>query len=222
MTDIRQSILNKLRKNKFTLVLTLPPILKGIETHSERSNGLVNLDMLQYSVYGGIFPPASIPAIPMPTMGQVYNVTSQFREAYPPITVNFTVDNMMNNYWVLWKWLAVINQPRDSGMDPHFAQFKDMGGSFPTNAPKIAGVTDDNPRTVPVQLEKMTNDYTDYQTTVVIYPQNEYNQKVAKVSYYNAFITGLGGIDYSYRNPDEAESSFTFVFNQLDIELLDV
>lgn len=222
MTDIRQSILNKLRKNKFTMIITLPPILKALDTHSARTNSLVNLDSLQYSVYGGVFPPASIPAVAMPTMGQVYNVTSQYREAYPPITVNFTVDNQLNNYWVLWKWLEVINKPRDSGMDSHFAQFKDMGGSFPTNAPKIRNITEDNPTMVQAQLEKMTNDYTDYQTTMVIYPQNEYNQRVAKVSYYNAFITGLGGIDYSYRNPDEAESSFTFVFNQLDIELLDV
>ena len=195
---MQQSILNKLRKNKFTLILTIPKILKDIDRSNVRSNELVNLDSLQYSVYGTAVPKVSIPTIPMNVMGQIYNVTSQVRPAYSPITVNFTIDNRFNNYWILWKWLTIINDPRNSGMNEEFAKYIKLGNDL-----------------------KMTGNYLGYQTNIVTYIEDEYNTKIAKIDYYNAFITDLGEISYNYREIGELESYFTFVFNQMDIKLLE-
>lgn len=197
---MQQAILNKLRKNKFTLVLSIPKILKKIDRNNVRTNELINLDSLQYSVYGTAIPKVSIPAIPLNVMGQVYNVTSQVRPAYSPINVNFTIDNRLNNYWILWKWLSIINDPKNSGMNEEFAEYvKLSNGDL-----------------------KMVNEFLDYQTIITSYIEDEYNNKVAEVKYTNAFITDLGEINYNYREPGELESSFTFVFNQMDIKLLDI
>jgi len=195
---MQQAILNKLRRNKFTLILTIPKILKDIDRSNVRSNELVNLDSLQYSVYGTAIPKVSIPAIPMNVMGQVYNVTSQARPAYSPITVHFTIDNRFNNYWILWKWLTIINDPRNSGMNEEFAKYIKLDDDL-----------------------KMTGNFLGYQTNIVTYIEDEYNSKIAKIDYYNAFITDLGEISYNYREIGELESYFTFVFNQMDIKLLE-
>jgi len=182
------------------LVLSIPKILKKIDRNNVRTNELINLDSLQYSVYGTAIPKVSIPAIPLNVMGQVYNVTSQVRPAYSPINVNFTIDNRLNNYWILWKWLSIINDPKNSGMNEEFAEYvKLSNGDL-----------------------KMVNEFLDYQTIITSYIEDEYNNKVAEVKYTNAFITDLGEINYNYREPGELESSFTFVFNQMDIKLLDI
>ena len=78
----------------FSSIKSLQKILKKIDDNNVRTNELINLDSLQYSVYGTAIPRISIPAIPMPVYGQTYNVTSQTRANYQPITVNFTIDNI--------------------------------------------------------------------------------------------------------------------------------
>jgi hypothetical protein len=192
-----QAFLNKLRQNKFLLILNLPKILKNVNSNSARSNDLLNFDSLQYSVYGTAVPKITIPNITLPFMGQNLNVTSQARQAYNPVNVNFTIDNRMNNYWVLWKWLDIMNNARESGMSSYFNQFVKIGNEV-----------------------KMTNGYFDYQTIITALIKDEYNVDVAKVIYTNAFITDLGEIRYSYREVHELESSFTFAFSQMNIELV--
>ena len=219
---MNQAILNKIRKNKYILVLTLPPILKTLNTNVKRSNELLNLNSLQYSVYGVLVPKISVPSHGLGVMGQTYNVTSQTRSPYQPVSVFFTIDNLLNNYWVLWKWLQVLNDPINSGMDPHFAQFNRFDNIIKTNNIRPMPENADNPSEMKVKVVKMINDYTDYQTIVTVFLKNEYDQNIAKVNYYNSFITDLGEINYSSRDPAEAESYFTFSFNQMDIELLDV
>ena len=114
--DIQQSILNKNRKDKFLLVLNLPPILKTANkpTQGERSLNFLNLDTLQYSIYGTIVPETTIPEVDLLYSGQTAKLTSYTRSAYKSVTVNFTVDNQFNNWWVLWYWLNVINDNKES------------------------------------------------------------------------------------------------------------
>lgn len=195
-----QSITNKARADKFLLVVTMPPVLKDINTNilSPRTQDKIQEDALQFSIWGVVVPSVSVPKQDLRFAGQGYNVTGQSRPEYPPISVNFTIDNNFNNYWVLWKWLDSMNKIKDSGMDSHFA--------------------DKNIDKNPTLLE---NKYTDYQTTMTVYALDEYNNKVAKFDYTNSFITELGEIRYNYRTETELESSFTFVFNQMDITLLE-
>jgi len=192
MTAVKQSILNKNRKDKFLLVLNLPDVIKGINKtdQADRDSTYVNQDALQYSIYGTVVPDTSIPAVELGFAGQVVPVTSYNRPAWAPITVNFTVDNMFSNWWVLWKWLDLIND-----------SYK---GTF-----NAKGLKDPN--------WKFDDSYT---TNVTVFGLDEYNRQKIQFDYTHVLITGLGGITYNYRDPDQIESTFTFSFGQFLPKLL--
>jgi len=234
MTQISQmqSVFNKASKDKFLLVLTLPNILRNSNSGilSKRTEELIQLETLQFSIWGSPVPEVNVPSVSMGVQGQTYNVTSQTKAAYPPITVNFNVDNFFNNYWLLWKWLDVLNNWKDSGMPSQFAEYK-TDGSEKAHAREKANQIAKNlagKKTVPdgvsdidFQQIRMANDFLDYQTIITIYGKDEYDKNIIQFNYNNAFITQLGGIGYNYRDPEEVESSFQFVFNQMEVNLLD-
>lgn len=206
MSTIQQSVLNKNRKDKFLLILNLPDALKGINVFNttERDSNNLSLDSLQYSVYGTVVPSTVMPAVNLPYAGQSLNVAAGKRDNYQEITVNFTVDNRFNNWWVLWKWLNFINNAKTSTLDNenlvNFTQIK-------TSASEAI-------------LNSSVGTLQPYQTLITVFGLDEYNQKKIQWNYSKAFITKLDGITYSYRDPDQIESSFTFSFSQLTAELL--
>ena len=103
-----QSPFNKQRKDKFLLVLNLPDAIKKINSKFKRDNTSVNLDTLQFSVYGATIPEVNIPQVDIIYGGQNYVQSSFHRPLWEPVTVNFTVDNRMNNYWVIYQWLNLL------------------------------------------------------------------------------------------------------------------
>jgi len=194
MSDtVQQSILNKNRKDKFLLVLNLPPILKTVNKtyQNSRASNSLNLDSLQYSIYGTVVPETVVAEVDIPYSAQTAKFTSYTRSAYKPITVNFTVDNGFNNWWVLWYWLNVINDSSQSTYN-------------------YDGL---------ISPEKIA-DLNNYQTNITVYGLDEYNNKVIQWDYIKAFITNLGEITYNYRDGEQIESSFTFAFSQLNSQLL--
>jgi hypothetical protein len=200
MTDllpITQSPLNKARKDKFQLILTIPNILKTINVKNLRENEYINLDSLQFSVYGVNIPSIEVTEHQLHYSGQNYNITGFDRPAYPPASVNFTVDNEFKNYWLIWKWLQLLNDPIDSTYGgPEI--FKGQGG-YPKLEPKILY---------------------DYTTTIIINALDEYNNKKVEFEFRNSFVKRLGEYSYNYRDPEEIECRFEFVFNQFDIHLI--
>ena len=192
-TVVQQSILNKNRKDKFLLVLNLPNILKKVDKSSlgDRASKYLNLDSLQYSIYGSVVPNTTIPEIDMPYSGQVAKYTSYARPQYTAVTVNFTVDNGFNNWWVLWYWLNLINNSTEGTYNyddlPDGLSYKNMHS---------------------------------YETNITVYGLDEYNNKKIQFDYLRAFITGLGEITYNYRDTEQIESTFTFAFSQLKPQLL--
>jgi len=228
MSEIHQSILNKARKDKFLLVLDVPKVLKDINSNT-RSNDLVNLDKLQFSVFGSVVPTVNVPNQTINTYGQPYNITSMSRPPYEPITVGFNVDNNFDNYWVLWKWLAILNDPKKSGMTDYFTEFREEKNRVMDNIRDLSKDPNNllnNEKTEPVKNVtykhiEMQNDYTDYQTTITIYGLREYNEQIVRFDYTNAFIINLGQINYDYKDPSEIDCSFQFVFNQMDVTLLE-
>jgi len=202
-TVAQQSILNKGRKDKFILILNLPDPLKQLNTFStvNRNTDNVVLDSLQYSIYGTIVPSTNILGAALPYAGQTLNVTTGKREKYDDITVNFTVDNGFNNWWVLWKWLNFINDTQTSTYDSTNLI------AYPTNANGLTTYTS-------------TTNLQAYQTNITIFGLDEYNNKKIQWNYSKAFITKLDGIKYSYRDAEQIESSFTFSFSQVVAELL--
>ena len=200
--NVAQSVLNKQRLDKFRMVLTLPPILRDLNTSDWHvtTDELVSRDSLQFSLYSATIPEVSIPSKLLPTSGQVVKVTSQAREAYTPVTCKFVVDNRFRNYWVLWKWLEMINDPRDSGTIKELA--------INNIVPSKGQINTDN-------------NMWDYQTKISIFPIDEYNNQMCEFIFYNAFVTKLAGMIFNYQDPSQVECDFTFDFSQMDINLLD-
>jgi hypothetical protein len=205
MSDIQQSI-NKNRKDKFLLILNLPDALKKINTSGQntRSSEGLNIDTLQYSVHGTIVPSTIVNSTTLPYAGQSLNVSTGKRENYSEVTVNFAVDNQFNNWWVLWKWLNFINNAQTSTLDNE---------DLVTYAKLTTGTND-------TFLFSSTGNLQPYMSKITVYGLDEYNNKKIQWNYSKAFITKLDGINYSYKDPELIESSFTFSFSQLFAELL--
>jgi hypothetical protein len=188
----QQSVLNRSGKDKFILVLNLPYVLRK----QSLENKLIDIDPLQMSVYGTIVPNIQVPPVEVRFGGQSVNVTSYSRPNYPPLTVSFMVDNSFKNYWILWKWLSVLN-------DPKLSYYTGTPTNLESNRERF---------------EK--GNLKEYQTNLSIFSLNEYNQKNIEFKYYNAFITNLGGITYNYRDPELIETTAEFQFSQFEATLV--
>jgi hypothetical protein len=195
---IIQAPLNKSRKDKFQLILTLPNILKTINTKSIRETDYLNLDSLQFSVYNVSIPNIEVPAHDLHYGGQSHNITSFDRPTYAPSSVGFVIDNEFKNYWVIWKWLQLFNDQ--------------INGTY--GRPDIFNA---NGKVYPKIEPQALNDYT---TTIFINALDEYNSPKVKFEFKNAFAIKLGNIQYDFRDPDEIGCTFDFVFNQLDVQLI--
>jgi len=113
-----QSPFNKERKDKFILVIPTPKFLKEDVSELARTNNLVDPNSIQFSVYGGVVPPVSIPNVEARYSGQTLNVTSHNRPVYPPVNVKFTIDNRFNNYWFIYKWLDKLQDDKKGYFNP--------------------------------------------------------------------------------------------------------
>lgn len=105
-----QSILNRPSVDKFLLVLNFPEVLRD-KIYEGRK---IDVEPIQVSVYGSIVPQIVVPSVEVPFGGQTYNITSYTRTNHDPLTINYVVDNKFYNYWVLWRWLFVLNDARKS------------------------------------------------------------------------------------------------------------
>jgi hypothetical protein len=194
---IKQSLLNKARKDKFIMVLTPPDVIREINTKSERSNKKVINDSIQYSVYGALIPKITVQDITADYSGQSFKFSSHHRPAYENIFVNFTIDNRFNNYWVLFKWINVLNNNREAIYD----------------AENIMKHQSTKPLPDPHLLEE-------YSTTLTIYGLDEYDKRKMQFDFIGALPVSLGQISYNYRDPMEAECTFEFAFSQFAAKLL--
>jgi len=204
--NVTQSILNKARADKFILVLSTPDALKDKASKTDRrvnrkSVSKVIPDTMQFSVYGTVVPSVVVPAQEQHFSGQTLKVSSHDRPAYGDVEVNFTIDNEYNNYWYIWRWLDVMNDSSTGEYDKH----NNNSRNFVTNVEK----------SIPSPELLM-----DYQTNVSIFGLDDFNKKQVEFKYTKAFPTELGNISFSHRETGELESSFTFSFSQLIVNLL--
>jgi hypothetical protein len=183
-----QSPLNKSRKDKFLMVINIPPALREISSKQIRSPDTIIPESLQFSIYGHIVPDIEVPAVTTPYAGHSLLHTSHARKPYQPNSVKFTIDNRFNNYWFIYKWLKLLNDDQ-------------------------IGVYD---------IQDLTSNKSnlEYRCDISIFGLDEYNKKIIEFKYIQSFPTGLGGIEYDYRNSNEMESSFTYDYSQLIVEPL--
>lgn len=195
-----QSVFNKQSTDKFRLVLAMPEALRKMDMHdfSVTQKNLLNSDSLQFSLYSANIPEISVPSKDIAFQGQTLRVTSQTRQPYEPVTCKFNIDNRFRNYWVLWKWLEVLNSPLNSGMADSVSE------TYST--PKL-GI-----------LPKATTLW-NYQTMITLSPLDEYDKSMCTFVFTNAFITKLSRLDFNYQTQEEMPGDFTFAFGQMNLML---
>jgi hypothetical protein len=195
-----QSPFNKLRKDRFLLVLSLPDSLKKINSKFTRDEDSINLNTMQFSVYGATIPEIVIPQVDIIYGGQSYAQSSFHRPLWEPVTVNFTVDNRMNNYWVIYSWLNILNDAETGIYDP-----KNL-----TNRPAELK-----------NIKPSIDSIAEYSTDISIFLLDEYDKRVVEFLFKKAFPTSLGGMNLNYRTSDEIETSFTFAYSQFIVKLVE-
>lgn len=114
---LTQSILNKSSKDKFTLTISLPEALRKINRKSSRSDSTVDLDKLQFSIFGTVVPKKEIPAEDVRYGGGNAFISSHNKPSFDPISVKFTIDNEFNNYWVIYKWIDFMRNEKTEIFD---------------------------------------------------------------------------------------------------------
>jgi hypothetical protein len=186
----QQSQLNTTRKDKFSLVIDIPKILQPILKKEERYCHGGNLERLEMNIWGFVVPDIKINVMEKGYGGQVLKFSNLSRPVYPPITVNFTIDNRFDNYFILYKWLDIQNDEDISTFD---------GKSLDPNSHAHLN---------------------DYATTFTVYALDEYDKPTARWDYKGAFPSSLGAINSSQRETTVLEGSFTFEFSQLKMSLV--
>ena len=199
---LNQAILNKARVDKFLLIITMPLALRNIDVrYGDESPSKIISDKLQMSVWGNVVPSIIVPSVAVPFQGQVPKVTSFSRPAYDPVTVNFNIDSEFYNYYVIWKWLALLNDPIKSVFDAN------------NNSNRVDAGTNTiiNPR--------KPNYIPQYSSQISLQPLNDYNQVLGEFVFTQCFATSLNGINFNYQGSEEISSSFTFDFSQLTFNI---
>jgi len=181
-----QSNLNLSSKDKFILILNLPKIMKAKYPNLAE-------EPLTLSLFGTVVPDISVPEVDLRFQGQNLHISTYARPNYPPLNVQFVVDNQYKNYYTLWKWLDIMNL----ALDDYY------GGSSKDDI-----------------ISTHNEDQQEYQTTFSVWGLNEYNKPVIEFNYYKAFISKLGGITYSYRDGGIIEANAEFHYSQLAVERL--
>jgi len=205
--SVQQSQLNKSRLDKFLCVINLPEALRGINDNSigSTANNKVNENSLQFSVYGAVVPDITVPDVILPYAGQSFKVSSNSRSPYANVTVSFTIDSKFNNYWVIYKWLDLLNDDRGSVFD----------GDNVADTVKVSSES----RVSNIKRNKSSSPPEIYQSLITIYGLDEFDKPVVQFDYTKAFPVSLGGIKYNYRESGEIEIEFEFAFSQLIVKL---
>jgi len=188
---MQQAMLNKSRADKFLLVFDVPPILKQISKKFNQNNTNIIPDSVQFSVFGAAVPEITVPAVENRYAGSTLYVSSHSKNPYPPVSVNFNIDNEYKNYWTIYQWINLLHDQYE--------------GTYNTRE-----LNDNNPEET----------FKDYQTDLTIFGKDEFNNNRIKFKYTKAFPTTIEAVTYNYQTPGEITSGFTFVYSQLHTEIM--
>lgn len=189
-TDVRQSFLNKTRKDKFLLVFDIPPILKTIQRNYTRNDDTIIPDSIQFSVFGTMVPNVTVKGIPVRYVGDTLYISSHSKEPYPPVNVKFIVDSGYNNYWAIYQWLNLLH-------DQKTGQYNSKG------LPNNCSFTDYQTDISLYGLDEYDNKVIEFKYTKC------FPTSLDELSFDAKAIGDM-----------ELESGFTFLFSQMHIKLL--
>ena len=180
-TPFIESPLNKSRIDKFVCVLNIP------------DNKSIQLDTLQFSVWGAVVPPVNVPAVNARFGGGNMPISSHSHPEWTPLTIKFHIDNLFNNYWVIYQWLNILRDQEEGRYG-----VADVEGILNYNAPPE-----------------------DYQTTLTIYGMDEYDKQIIEWKYLNAFPTGIATVEWNEQETNEIPSHATFQYSRILCTLID-
>jgi len=127
-----QTILNKTRKDKFLLTFNLPNALKKLQS-TTRDNLHLDVDTMQFSIYGTVVPKIEKPAVEIRYSGSTLYNSAHSINPFPPVSVKFTVDNRYNNYWVIYQWLNLLQDEKTGLFDKRDLVVNDKFEKYQTN-----------------------------------------------------------------------------------------
>lgn len=188
---IKQSVLNKAKKDKFLLVFQLPNALleSNARENPDRLDEKIVHDSLQFSIFGTVVPTVQVNTIEQQYSGQVFKFSGFHRPQYSNVQINFVIDNQFNNYWVIYKWINLMNHNREA----FFNKDQDLSIRSP---------------------------FQDYSTNFTVYGLDEYDNRKIQFDYIGVVPVSLGAINYNYQDPTQIDSTFEFSFSQLNTKLL--
>lgn len=157
-----------------------------------KDNQLFSIKELQFSVIGSLVPEIEINSELLKFSGQKMNIPGYTRNTYSDLVVKFKIDNEWKNYLAIYNWINLFNDDKESILD--------KGNILDLN--KI----------------NMSKKYQKLVATQTIIGLDEYNNRLIKFTYTDAYPTKLKNIDFDYTRGDEIDSSATFKFNQFIIE----
>lgn len=187
------SPLNKALADKFLMVLNIPDALKPINEKFRRDNKTLQLDTLQFSIWGSVVPKISVPSVELRYLGGNFPISSHSYPSWDPVTIKFEVDNLWSNYWVIYQWLNLMRNDK---------------------AGIIGGISDKQ------NLIDGNSPVTTYSSDMTVYALDEYETPRIKWTYTYAFPTNLSEVNFSERDSKRLECSFTYQFSQLFCELI--
>jgi len=110
MSDVtQQSFLNKAREDKFLLVFDVPPILKPSISDYTRSNKTFDPNSVQFSIFGTMVPQITVKGVETRFSGSTLYISSFSKDSPEPVSIDFKVDSMFSNYWVIYSWLNLLH-----------------------------------------------------------------------------------------------------------------
>ena len=188
---MQQSVLNKSRADKFLLVFDVPSILKEFSKKFQHKQ--TNTLIVPDAVQFSVFGSA-VPEITVPAVENRYAGSTLYVSSHSknPYPPVSVSFNVDNEYKNYWVMYQWLNLLH--------SQYE---GRY-------------NER----EINENDPDFQDYQTDLTIFGKDEFNNSRIKFTYTKAFPTTVNGIEYSYQNPDEITSGFTFVYSQLHTEVI--
>lgn len=157
-----------------------------------KDNQLFSIKELQFSVVGSLVPEIEINSELLKFSGQKMNIPGYTRNTYSDLVVKFKIDNEWKNYLAIYNWINLFNDDKESILDKE-------------------NILDLNKINMSKKYQKLV-------ATQTIIGLDEYNNRLIKFTYTDAYPTKLKNIDFDYTRGDEIDSSATFKFNQFIIE----
>ena len=154
---------------------------------------MYSLDELQFSVQGTVFPEININSDNLAIFGQHMNIPNFTRQQYSDLNIKYVIDNQWLNYLSIYNWINIFNDEKESIFDIN----NDLNLSKQTISKKLQELV----------------------ATQTIIAMDEYNNKILKLTYTDAFPVKLNSINFDYSKGDEISCDATFKFNQFYVDL---